>query len=337
MTISWDMTKKCTMNCKHCFNYSNTENPLEELADSKLINIAKQISLHNLNSLCFCGGEPLLRKELIFTLLKHVCKSTQVGIVTNGELIDQKLSLRLIKSEINYIQISLDGSEACSHDWLRGKEGAYFSAVKAIKYLENAKRELDKNTKIVVACCIHKKNYEEIGDLIDFCVKMNIDFLRFQPLLSYGRADENYNNMFLDYETYKKLVNYIKAMQKKLFINNQLVIELSDSFSHLNAMESEIDFLHIDEKGRLMFSPYVPFSFGNIIEHPFDEYINARFTKYWGYPLLIYMRRLILENRYGELYRRLSRSTYFNKGVIEVDILNIDCEQLINRIYNNII
>jgi cyclic pyranopterin phosphate synthase len=70
------------------------------------------------------GGEPLLKPEL-FPLLDDLDQQPTVeelGIITNGLLIDQEMAKRLSRfSKLRKIKISLDGGNAETNDRIRQK------------------------------------------------------------------------------------------------------------------------------------------------------------------------------------------------------------------------
>ena len=68
-------------------------------------------------------------------------------------------------------------------DWLRNKKGAYKNAINAIKYLDDTRQELGINRKISVSFIPHKKNFEQLEEVIYLCETLNVDSFRAQPLM----------------------------------------------------------------------------------------------------------------------------------------------------------
>ncbi|MCE5192383.1 radical SAM protein, partial [bacterium] len=69
--MSLDITNRCNFRCLHRYDRSG-ENPIvtDELSDEELINLARDVATFHLYNFCFCGGEPLLRKDLMCTMAK---------------------------------------------------------------------------------------------------------------------------------------------------------------------------------------------------------------------------------------------------------------------------
>lgn len=71
--ISFDITNKCNLRCLHCYN-SSGENlaSQNELTDQEVLDFIDEFKSIKLLNFCFCGGEPLLRKELIVEAAKRL-------------------------------------------------------------------------------------------------------------------------------------------------------------------------------------------------------------------------------------------------------------------------
>ena len=68
--INIDITRKCTLKCRHCYNHSGEMNN-DELASDELFRIMNDLASTRPDNFCICGGEPLLKKEIIFRFIDH--------------------------------------------------------------------------------------------------------------------------------------------------------------------------------------------------------------------------------------------------------------------------
>ena len=129
-----ELTKKCNLCCKHCYNSSGQNSA--ELNMNVMKNIVEQMRYDNVKSIALSGGEPLLY-DGIFELL-NLCEQYGINtnLITNGTLINDDIALRFSRFERLRIQISLDGVEA-THDINRG-EGSYKKNIQGIIKLKNA-------------------------------------------------------------------------------------------------------------------------------------------------------------------------------------------------------
>ena len=195
--VAIDITNKCNLRCLHCYNSSGENDVIKtELSDHEVLEFMKSLSTINLYSLCLCGGEPLLRKELIFDSLKILTENgIRTSMVTNGLLATEDTLAKLDELGLNSIQFSLDGNKA-SHDKLRNQAGAYKQVLKAIEYvLKNTGMHLS------IAFSPTRFNINDITEVYDLLKRLFIesgrdeenDFidLRCQPLMILGRAKKD--------------------------------------------------------------------------------------------------------------------------------------------------
>ncbi len=148
-TILLFVTNSCQMRCEFC-SYKDKFNVVEEqLSLNEIESLAKNFK--NLPRLILTGGEPFLREDInnICSIFHRYCKTTYIGIVTNGYLTEKifyKVRSILEQTKIRYlkIQISLDALSE-EHDRLRGTNSAFYKAVEtlvALKKLEVKYRNL---------------------------------------------------------------------------------------------------------------------------------------------------------------------------------------------------
>lgn len=72
--------------------------------DDELIGVFRQLALVDLSSICICGGEPILRFDLVrraVRLIKELNRDTLVSMVSNGILWTEE-TLTLLK-EMDWI------------------------------------------------------------------------------------------------------------------------------------------------------------------------------------------------------------------------------------------
>jgi len=107
------------------------------------------------------GGEPLLRKELTYSIIKKLRKHFKnVGINSNGSLLNEQVALELKNSGATFAKISLYSIKDSIHDALRGFPNAAKNAKKAIELLQKQKIKTD------IGVLITSKNISEIPSLI---------------------------------------------------------------------------------------------------------------------------------------------------------------------------
>ena len=134
--IMLDITKRCNFFCKHCYNESASYYT-GDLDDESMMKIADQIIEVKPVLVCFCGGEPMVRFELVKKLAKKLTENEiLVNMVSNGYLMDEKKLAELYESGMQNIQISLDSNKPEVMDYFRGHKGAFKGAINAMNLIQ---------------------------------------------------------------------------------------------------------------------------------------------------------------------------------------------------------
>lgn len=131
--VAFDITNNCNLRCLHCFNSSGENDVISnELSDGEVLHFIEDLASMNLYNVCFCGGETLLRKELMCECIKILKPSgSHCTAVTNGLLANPATIQQLASAGLDGIQFSLDGLRD-SHERLRNKVGIFPKVIDAI-------------------------------------------------------------------------------------------------------------------------------------------------------------------------------------------------------------
>jgi len=81
------------------------------------------------------GGEPLLHPH--FTRLLEIVRREGLRLIieTNGLLCTPEIAAEIAKSPDRFVSVSIDGSDAATHEWVRGVPGAFEAARQAVSNL----------------------------------------------------------------------------------------------------------------------------------------------------------------------------------------------------------
>lgn len=278
--VSFDITNKCNLRCLHCYNNSgNNLQSQNELSDQEVLNFIDEFKNIKLLNFCFCGGETLLRKELIVEsarrLRSYNCEN--IAMVSNGMLMTDEVIEELTGAGVTRIQISLDGVTPKSHDRLRNKKGVYEKATRAIESL------VEHGVDVAVAFTPTSFNIEEIKELRDYLHYVGVvgSSLRVQPLMIMGRASQHVKEIEATNEQYRNLVVEIRKLNME---GKEPQIDWGDPIDHLirfRKKELMITNCVIRSNGELIVDPYLPIVLGNLKKHTFREYWEHGLYKMW--------------------------------------------------------
>jgi len=209
---SFKVTDNCNSRCITCGAWRKKST--NELTTNEVKGILKQFKKLGVIEVGFDGGEPLLRKD-ICELISYATKlGLRTGISTNGLLIDQDISVQLLKSGISGITISLDGLEN-THDMIRGIDGAFEKTLEAIKILCNFKKLHKFNLKIAIT--IMEINLDDIIPVVNLAdnlgITVHFNLLDFSP---YYFKDAKDNNLWVkSHHKLEKVLKNLLILKKK--------------------------------------------------------------------------------------------------------------------------
>jgi radical SAM protein with 4Fe4S-binding SPASM domain len=206
--IQWHVTNLCNLRCEHC--YQSDFSRKDDLDGSGL----KKVCDHLLDTMrewgktaCIhlTGGEPLLKPDL-FPLLADLDRHPmvkEIGIITNGLLLDQEMIRRLSGfSKLNKIKISLDGGDAETNDSIRQK-GAFDKVTENLLLIEAAGR-----FEVLFMFTAMKRNFRSMVSLLKLCQNKNIDGLIIERFIPLGRGRERKDEV-LSREEWNEMVGML--------------------------------------------------------------------------------------------------------------------------------
>lgn len=132
----------------------------------------------------FTGGEVFLRKDVFEIIRYSVSLGLKTEAVTNGSLIDNpQFAAKIMDSGLSNIAVSLDGATAKTHDFIRGVDGAYAKATRALRLLSEEKKRKNHGPQISAWVTIMKENVHELYDMISLAKEIGVECLVYHPVI----------------------------------------------------------------------------------------------------------------------------------------------------------
>lgn len=177
-----NVTNHCNLKCRHCFIFREgnpNEAPLsirDEMDDeTMLVTLEKLRDRHNIKSMLWMGGEPMLRKKLLARGIQLFEKNT---ITTNGTvpLVD-------FGPELLYV-ISLDGPEDLN-DSIRGA-GVFKKVMGNLVALPP-----DFSSPFQVQCVVTRSNQNRLEELVVQLLESPVSWMTFSFLVPPAAGEPN--------------------------------------------------------------------------------------------------------------------------------------------------
>ena len=193
--IVWNITKACNMCCIHCYEDAGKKGE-NELSSEEIINGLDTMSEVGVTSIAFSGGEPSIHPNIL-NFISHVeDRGMCAAIATNGyTLADKTQSKKFIDAGLEFVQISLDGTNPGTHDSFRGVSGAWERAVASIKNF------VDADIFVEVATTVTQHNVNEIPGMIDFLRDLGVNWFMMYNFIPTGKG---YEIMDMDISPYAR-------------------------------------------------------------------------------------------------------------------------------------
>lgn len=322
-SVSFDVTNQCNFRCKHCFNYSGEQKVSDkELDDQELIQLSNQIIDINPDSACICGGEPLLRTNIVLDLIKKLSDANiNVNMVSNGYLLDYNTAKKLVESGISLMQISIDGFEE-DHDWLRGRTGSFKKAIDSIDML------VDLGCNVSVACTPTIRNIDDVEDLIHFLNQHGVLRFRMQPIMNLGRAK-------LIHDYFPTNIDYNKLARRlgKISTHSKMTIEWGDPTEHLYSISNgfPLNYFVINPYGDVLLTPYIPIAVGNVRSHSLEEYLNAGYSRLGNNKTIQSILSMITNENEMDLSDKMKLPGLYESDFFKVDIIDDDFDCILSE------
>jgi SynChlorMet cassette radical SAM/SPASM protein ScmF len=139
--IYFYLTEGCNLRCRHCWiapTYQ-TEHKAAAALDFDLVrHIVEQAKPLGLSGVKLSGGEPLIHPRISEILDYLSGQDLTLTVETNGVSCTAELAAKIRACKKPFVSVSMDGSDATTHEWMRGVEGCFDAAIKGIRHLVEA-------------------------------------------------------------------------------------------------------------------------------------------------------------------------------------------------------
>ena len=266
LPIQIDITNACNLKCSHCYHPHHKNDGAIGLPEWK--NILCQYKrlierLHYRPMVIICGGEPFLSSlfEPVIHLLVELDLTSNVTIITNGNLIttDKLDVLSRLKSVC--LQVSVDGPDRNRHDSIRGF-GSFDRTINGIRIARS------NNVSVRLLAVLSSRTTKWIPDFFALAKALDVDAMHFTRLIAVGQAKKlGVTDGPLDplelRDAYHKIILESSRSKVRSSFNSPLYHLV---FPGLGRNARFWEGLVVDFKGRLLASSRSRIVLGNAIE-----------------------------------------------------------------------
>lgn len=279
LILQFELTSKCNVYCKHCYNNSGENNHEDAMTPERWVEFSKWLVKHGgLFECILSGGEPLLLGDKLFEIMDILHKDGTVFLlITNGYLLDKQRVERLAKYNYKWLQVSIDGSDHAYHDTFRQKKGSWERAVQGALLVTNA------GIPLTIAHCVSPGNLDKIDEMCDLAYSLGAASIMLGEINLSGRSSMN-SELLLNNDQRRILLQ--KYEENSIKYAGKMLVQRSASAKHsaMRYLNTPNFGLIVRPNGDLRLDCMVPFVAGNILEEDFLSIWKNKGISCWDNP-----------------------------------------------------
>lgn len=180
------LTEGCNLACRHCWlaprlDTAGSRYPTlpVELFETAL----REARPLGLSGVKLTGGEPLLHPQ--FERLLEIVRREELGLTieTNGLLCTSEIAALIASSPRPFVSVSLDGTDAETHEWVRGVPGSFASARRAVSHL------VDAGLRPQIIFTVMRRNAGQVDAIVDLAEELGAASVKFNVVQPTARGE----------------------------------------------------------------------------------------------------------------------------------------------------
>jgi len=200
--IGIEITGRCQLRCRHCFNFSGPDNA-HELPLPMIEQLLDQMQTWGVPQLRLSGGEPTLHRH--FSAIIDACQKRGIRVSINSHGVYPATMLAYLKTApIDLFIISVDGLQA-TNDAIRG-QGTFKRAFYSCQQLKQAGQQ------VMIGCHVGRNNRHDIAGLIVKAAENDFD-MKISPIRPIGQAVKNLPEAFMAPEQFMAVVAEVNELR----------------------------------------------------------------------------------------------------------------------------
>lgn len=211
------LTENCNLKCKYCYQENKTINEMS--FDTIKAIIDYEVKQNNKYSLInFYGGEPLLKKDLIYKTIDYIKflnpkTKFNFGLTTNGTLLDENFLKYMRKNNFTHMGYSIDGNKTVQNrNRIMANGTGTFDIVE-----ENAKKTLKALKNVVAMVTVTKNTLQDLSNSVEYLIDLGFKIINLQFDYTVDWTDDDIEIIENEYRKVSEV--YYKNIIKKKQIN----------------------------------------------------------------------------------------------------------------------
>ena len=218
-----ELTYRCPLQCPYCSNPVEMSKYKNELTTEDWFRVMQQARKMGATQLGFSGGEPLVRKDLEDLIKEARRLGFYTNLITSGVGMDESRIVAFKEAGLDHIQISFQASNEELNNYI-GKSKSFqhkYEMARLVKKYEYP---------MVLNIVLHRKNVDQIKDILDMTVDLNADYVELASTQYYGWSRINIDQLLPTREQLKNAELVAREYQEKMKDKMKVIYVIPDYF-----------------------------------------------------------------------------------------------------------
>jgi MoaA/NifB/PqqE/SkfB family radical SAM enzyme len=186
-TLYFYLTEGCNLACRHCWmgpRFDATGSHYPTLPVEVFETAIREAKPLGLTGVKLTGGEPLLHPE--FTRFLEIVRREELKLTleTNGLLCTPEIAAEIAKSTNRFVSVSIDGTDAATHEWVRGVPGSFKAAQQAVRNL------VATGTRPQVIFTVMRSNAGQVNAIVHMAEELGAASVKFNVVQPTARGEK---------------------------------------------------------------------------------------------------------------------------------------------------
>lgn len=283
-----ELTYKCPLQCPYCSNPVEIAKYQNELSTEDWFRVMQQAREMGATQLGFSGGEPLVRRDLEELIAEARRLGYYTNLITSGVGMDEDRVKAFKEAGLDHIQISFQASNEELNNYIAG--------TKSFSHKTEMARIVKKyNYPMVLNIVLHRKNIDQIRDILDMCAELHGDYVELASTQYYGWSRINIDQLLPTKEQLDNAWQVTTEYKEKMKDRMKVIYVIPDYYETrpkacMNGWGSV--FLTITPDGTALpchAAGQLPLEFPNVRDHSIDWiwHESEGFNVYRGYDWMV--------------------------------------------------
>lgn len=220
-----ELTYRCPLQCPYCSNPVEIAKYKDELSTEDWIRVMRQARKMGAAQLGFSGGEPLARRDLEALIAEARSLGYYTNLITSGVGMDEKRVKTFKEAGLDHIQISFQASNEELNNYLGGTRSFQHKQ-------EMARVVKEHEYPMVLNIVLHRKNIDQIRDILDMTVALKADYVELASTQYYGWSRVNIEQLLPTREQLERAEKTAREYQEKMKDKMKIIYVIPDYFEN---------------------------------------------------------------------------------------------------------